>query len=152
MADNKTSKIVLEREYNVPLRRKWLLVPKYKRAKKAVATLRDFIAKHMKSEDVKLGRYLNMAIWEDGIKNPPHHALVIAKKNEEGVVTVELKAAPATKVKEEVKAETKKTTKKTATKKEETKVVDAQVVEKVEEAVETKTTEETEIAKEEKEE
>ena len=85
MAENKELKIVLEREYNVPLRRKWLLVPKYKRAKKAVNTLRDFIAKHMKATEVKLGRYVNMTIWKDGIKNPPHHVLVIAKKNEEGV-------------------------------------------------------------------
>ena len=91
MTDNKSAKIVLEREYNVPLRRKWLLVPKYKRAKKAIKTLKDFIAKHMKSDNVKVGKYLNMNIWKDGIKNPPHHVLVIAKKNEEGLVEVELK-------------------------------------------------------------
>ncbi len=133
MTDNKDSKIVLEREYNVPLRRKWLLVPKYKRAKKAVKTLRDFIAKHMKSDDVKLGRLLNMSIWKDGIKNPPHHVEVLAKKNEEGVVTVVLKS-------ETTKTETKKEAK--AEVKDAKKAPKAKVEDKVEEVVEEVATEE----------
>jgi len=134
MTDNKSAKIVLEREYNVPLRRKWLLVPKYKRAKKAIKTLKDFIAKHMKADNVKIGRYLNMNIWKDGIKNPPHHVLVIAKKDEEGLVVVELKAAPTNKkVQKTEKVETKDKPAKE-------EVVEAEVIEEVKE-VETKKSE-----------
>lgn len=129
MAEKKQPKIILEREYNVPLRRKWLLVPKYKRAKKAIATLREFISRHMKSDDVLIGRYLNMAIWKDGIKNPPHHVLVIAKKDEEGTVKVELKSAP-------VEKETKETKDKKTDNKEKSEKVTEVEEENIQDAVE----------------
>jgi large subunit ribosomal protein L31e len=96
-------KTVLERTYNVPLRRRWMHVPKYKRAKKAVTTLKVFLEKHMKSDNIKLGKYLNDHIWKHGIKNPPHHVKIIAKKDDKGLVTAELEGAPV-----EEKKETKK--------------------------------------------
>jgi large subunit ribosomal protein L31e len=80
----------LERTYNVPLRKAWLKSPKYKRAKKAVNALKLFLAKHMKSDNVKIGRRANMEIWKDGIKNPPHHIQVKAVKDDEGVIRAEL--------------------------------------------------------------
>ncbi|MEE9525633.1 MAG: 50S ribosomal protein L31e [Candidatus Woesearchaeota archaeon] len=96
MADEKKkkkkdeTKIVLERTYNVPLRRKWVNVPKYKRAKKAIFALKLFLSKHMKSDDIKLGKYVNELIWKHGIKNPPHHVKVVVKKDDKGVVMAEL--------------------------------------------------------------
>jgi ribosomal protein L31E len=39
-------KPVLERTYNVPLRREYLKVPRYRRAKKAVTALKEFVSKH----------------------------------------------------------------------------------------------------------
>ena len=63
----------IERVYNVPLRKEWLRAPAYKRVKRAVHTLRDFLIKHMKSENVKIGRFANHALWARGIKHPPHH-------------------------------------------------------------------------------
>jgi large subunit ribosomal protein L31e len=128
MATKKESqpKIVLEREYNIPLRRKYLLVPKYKRAKKAIKTIHDFLSKHMKSDNVKLGRYLNLEIWKDGIRSPPHHISVIVKKDEEGIVTAELKGAPV--IKKEEKSETKvKSDKENSEEKSEIK--DAEIIE-----------------------
>jgi large subunit ribosomal protein L31e len=86
--------VVLERIYNVPLRREWLKVPKYKRAKKAVTALKQFIEKHMKSEDIKVGRFANLLIWQNGIKNPPHHIKIVAKKFAKGQVQVELETVP----------------------------------------------------------
>lgn len=81
---------MLERTYVIPLRREYLKVPKYRRAKKAVRGVREFIIKHMKSEDVLLGPKLNMSIWARGIKNPPSQVKVSAIKNDEGQVRVEL--------------------------------------------------------------
>jgi large subunit ribosomal protein L31e len=109
MATKKKSEpqIMLEREYNIPLRRKYLLVPKYKRAKKCINTIFEFLSKHMKSDQIKLGNYLNLEIWKDGIKSPPHHVAVIAKKYDDGVVKVELKGAPE-KVKKEKEVKNKK--------------------------------------------
>ena len=84
----------LEREYNIPLRREFQKVASYKRAKKAVKAVQEFLVKHMKSTDVKLGKHLNEKIWERGIKNPPHHVLVTVTKDEEGKVFAELKELP----------------------------------------------------------
>jgi len=93
-----------ERTYIIPLRREWLKVPKYKRAKKAVTGVKDFLKKHMKSENIKIGRNLNLKLWERGIKNPPHKIKITAVKEDDGTVKVELFGMKY----EEVKIETKK--------------------------------------------
>jgi large subunit ribosomal protein L31e len=80
----------LERTYNVPLRKEFQKTPKYRRSKRAVAALRAFIAKHMKSEDVRIGKHLNELVWENGIQNPPHHVKVQVTKDDKGVVRAEL--------------------------------------------------------------
>jgi large subunit ribosomal protein L31e len=92
-------KIVLEREYVVPLRRGFLKVPQYRRAKKAIRVLREFIAKHMKVEDrdlrkVKVDRFLNEELWFRGIKKPAGKIKVKAVKDSEGIVRVELADVP----------------------------------------------------------
>lgn len=86
----KPSEVVLERVYNVPLRKEWLKTPKYKRAKKAGKALKQFISKHMKSENVKIGKFANLDIWKHGIKNPPHHIKVKAVKYKDGSIFAEL--------------------------------------------------------------
>jgi ribosomal protein L31E len=94
MAKKETKhKQVLERTYNVPLRREWLKVARYMRAKKASIALRQFLARHMKGE-VKIGLHLNKKLWEHGIKNPPHHIKVTAIKYDDGVVMAELVGHP----------------------------------------------------------
>jgi large subunit ribosomal protein L31e len=92
MADKKEEikKVVLERVYNVPLRKGWLKAARYKRSKKAITTLREFLVKHMKSENIKIGKRLNELVWKHGIKNPPHHVTVVAKKYDDEIVKVEL--------------------------------------------------------------
>ena len=66
-----TSKIILERVYVIPLRRETLKVPNFRKANKAVKAIREFISKHMKSQNVAVGKYLNLKIWNHGAKNPP---------------------------------------------------------------------------------
>ena len=121
-------KIVLERVYVIPLRRETLKVPPFKKANKAVKTIQKFISKHMKSENVAVGRYLNLFVWKHGAKNPPHKVKVNAAKDDKGRVVVELVGAP----KEMPKAEEKKK----AGKKEEKVVKEAEFEEKAEEKLE----------------
>jgi len=88
----------IEREYTVPLRKQVMKVPIYRRTKKAVKTLKEFLAKHMKVENrdirkVKLNKYLNQEIWFRGIKHPPAKIKVKAKKID-GIVFVELAEIP----------------------------------------------------------
>ena len=90
----------LERIYNVPLRKESMKAAMYVRAAKASRALREFLVKHMKSEHVKIGKYLNQAILEKGRKNIPHHVLVKAIKDKNGFVRAELVGAPEEKVPE----------------------------------------------------
>ncbi|MCX6707955.1 MAG: 50S ribosomal protein L31e [Candidatus Woesearchaeota archaeon] len=82
--------MVLERTYIIPLRREWLKVPRYKRAKKASTAVREFLAKHMKLDNVKIGNGLNMELWKHGMKNPPHKIKVSVIKEDDGTVKAEL--------------------------------------------------------------
>ena len=102
------SKPVLERVYVIPLRRETLKVPSFKKANKAAKAIREFISKHMKSENVVIGRYLNLKLWSHGAKNPPHHVKVNAIKDDKGKVFVELVDAPKEKPKIEEKKPVKK--------------------------------------------
>ena len=86
------------RKYIIPLRREFLKVPRYKRTTKAVKAVRNFVQKHMKVEEVKIGKYLNDLLWARGAKNPPHKVEVNVEKLEEKdkglYAKVELTSAP----------------------------------------------------------
>jgi large subunit ribosomal protein L31e len=143
----------LERTYTIPLRRGWLKAPRYRRAKKAVNTVKEFLVRHMKSEDVRLGTYLNLEIWKHGMKNPPSRVKVNVSKDDKGIVRAELFGAPKVEEKkEEEKGIVKKIAEKVVGKKEEAKAevkpVEAKVEAKpVEKKPETKPAEKKEAAK-----
>lgn len=112
-------KVVLERTYNIPLRKEFLKVPRYKRSKKAIAGLRKFLSRHMKSDNIKLGKHLNELIWQHGIRNPPHHVQVTAIKDDQNVVRAELIGKPIFEpepIKEEKKGKKAEEKKETETK------------------------------------
>ncbi len=81
--------IVLERYYNIPLWKARLASGK-KRAPKAINVIKDFVKKHMKSEEIIIEPDLNEKIWSKGIEKPPQRILIRATKDEEGIVTVYL--------------------------------------------------------------
>ena len=85
----KQETVKLERSYTIPLRKEIQKAPKYRRAKKAVTAVKEFLKKHMKSEDIKVGPELNMNLWKHGMRNPPHKVTIHAIK-EDGVVRAEL--------------------------------------------------------------
>mgnify|MGYP001226306978 CR=1 FL=1 len=93
------SKVVLSREYIVPLRKGWLKVPKYKRSRKTVKTLKEFLVNHMKVYDKDLGKIkldvdLNNEMRFRGEKKPPARIKVKAVKYDDGIVRVELVDIP----------------------------------------------------------
>ncbi|PIN87822.1 hypothetical protein COV12_01800 [Candidatus Woesearchaeota archaeon CG10_big_fil_rev_8_21_14_0_10_32_24] len=117
----KTTPKIIERVYNVPLRKEFMKVARWKKTKKAVTALQQFLAKHMKTKNVKLSKELNEHVWKHGIKNPPHHVKVTVSKDENGVAHAELfgetvVATPKKKAKKETpKAEKKADVKEEAT-------------------------------------
>lgn len=96
----------LERTYTIPLRREYLKVPQYRRTEKASRALREFLVKHMKSDNIRIGKFLNEHLWMHGMKNPPHHVRVNVVKIPEGTVYAELFGKPL-KIGKEEKAEKK---------------------------------------------
>lgn len=100
-----TPKNVLERTYTIPLRREFQKVPGWRKTPKAVRATKQFLVKHMKSDNVKLGSALNQKLWQHGIRNPPHHVKVSVTKDDKGEVKAELFGV---KIKELSKEEIKK--------------------------------------------
>ena len=87
---------MVERIYNIPLRREWLKSPKWKRSKKAISAIESYLLKHTKVPEIKLSRWINEAVWEKGSKNPP--AKITLKVNidkEKKIARAELAEMPA---------------------------------------------------------
>ena len=100
MAESKAKTEKIEREYTIPLRRKYQIVPRYKRTNKAIKAVKEFLVRHMKIRDrdlkkIKIDKYLNQVIWSRGIKKPPTKIKVRAiKEPEKDIVRVELVNIP----------------------------------------------------------
>jgi len=91
-------KQTLERIYTIPLKDSWMKVPRYKRARKAVVAIKEFIAKHMKVanrdiDNVKLDIDFNNQIWFRGSRNAPSKVKVKAVR-EGGIVKVSFAEIP----------------------------------------------------------
>ena len=97
--ESKENKVMLEREYVIPIKRKLRHTPDYKKARKAVKVVLEFVAKHMRVEDrdvrkVKMDKLVNHELWFRGIANPPNKMKVKVKKMSDGIVHVELFEIP----------------------------------------------------------
>ncbi len=95
MAEQKN---ILQREYIIPLRKEWMKAPRYKRTRKSVKAIKEFVAKHMKVPDrdvnkVKLDVYLNNEMWFRGSRKPPAKVKVLVKR-EGDIVKVMMADAP----------------------------------------------------------
>ncbi|MDI6819742.1 MAG: 50S ribosomal protein L31e [Candidatus Hodarchaeaceae archaeon] len=74
-----------ERIYVVPLRaaRK---APRHRRTPRAVKVVREFLKRHMKSENIKLNEGLNRKLWERGIERTlPRIRLRVVKQDDGSV-------------------------------------------------------------------
>jgi len=79
----------MERVYVIPLR-DVKRVPRTIRSPKAVRIVREFLQRHMKSDDIKIDSSVNEKIWERGIQKVPPKIKVKATKEEDGSVLVTL--------------------------------------------------------------
>ena len=147
MAETKTENI--EREYIIPLRHRWKIVPRYQRTNKAVKTVKEFVARHMKIRDrdlskIRIDRYLNETLWHRGIKNPPAKIKVLAIK-EGDIVRVKAVNLPNNiKFKKLREEKVTGTAKEIAKKRKEEKKAEEQETPKIEEQGEKKKEEEKE--------
>lgn len=78
-----------EKLFTIPLRRSVNKKPHYKRSKKAIITIKEYIQRHMKVNEVKIGSFLNKKIWERGNRHPPGK-IKVKSKIEDNKALVEL--------------------------------------------------------------
>ena len=74
-----------ERIYVIPLREA-KRVPRQRRTQRAAKLVREFLKKHMKSDEVKLDQGVNRKLWECGAKHPPSNIRVRVVKQDDGSV------------------------------------------------------------------
>ncbi len=78
-----------ERIYVIPLAGA-KSVQRYRRTNRAVKIVREFLVKHMKSEDVKIDKSLNEKLWKRGTRKPPTKVRVKAVRQDDGSVVASL--------------------------------------------------------------
>lgn len=80
-----------ESVYNIPLI-KTKAVPTTERSRRAIKEIREYIARHMKTEEdsVWIDPQVNEAIWSHGKTAPPSKVRVKAVRFEDGLVEVSL--------------------------------------------------------------
>ncbi|MBS3152811.1 50S ribosomal protein L31e [Candidatus Woesearchaeota archaeon] len=111
-----------EKIFTIGLRKEFLKKPKYRRAKKAVTAVKEFIMQHLKVKEVKIGPHLNLKIWERGKRNPPSKVKVKATV-EEGTAYVELPEFKFEKVKPKEEKKEEKTAKEEQKKEQEKELI-----------------------------
>jgi ribosomal protein L31E len=108
-----------EKTFTINLRKQFMKKPEYKKTKKAVTAIKEHMFQHLKTEDVKIGPELNLALWNKGNRHPPAK-IKVKVVVEENIAYVELPGFPFSKVRAP-KEEKKKTDKKEEAKKEQEK-------------------------------
>ena len=79
----------IERVHTINLG-KVLLSPNNQRAKRAINMVKEYVARHMKTEEIKIEESLSHQIWKRGIRHPPRKIRVKMTKTDEGFVLVSL--------------------------------------------------------------
>lgn len=85
-------KVLATREYRISLRRAYYAA-RTRRAKRAVALIREFVSRHIKVDpkSVKLDPALNEFVWSRSREKPPRYVDVVVEKRSDGTALVKLK-------------------------------------------------------------
>ncbi|MCD6402707.1 MAG: 50S ribosomal protein L31e [Candidatus Aenigmarchaeota archaeon] len=95
-----------ERIYTINLRKDYIKVARWRRANRAMRFIKEYIKRHMKVEEVKIGKELNEYIWYRSREKPPGRVRVIVTK-EDKVAKVDLFRPKEEKVEEIVEEKVK---------------------------------------------
>jgi len=74
-AKSEESEEKLIKVFTIPLRKVYRK-NRRKRAKYAIRLIKEFLKRHLKTDNIKLGKYLNEEIWKRGIEKPPRRVKV----------------------------------------------------------------------------
>ncbi len=100
-----------EKIYTIPMRKAYRGV-KTRRAKKAITIIKEYLIRHMKVEEVKIGKTINESVWARGIQKPPRkvriHATLDNKTAYAEMIGTDIVTPSAKETKEKVKKQKEK--------------------------------------------
>ena len=96
-----------EKIYTIPLRKAYRGV-KTRRAKKAITIIKEYLIRHMKVDEVKIGKTINESVWSRGIQKPPRKVRIHATLDNKIAYAEMIGTDIQTPSKEEVKEKDKK--------------------------------------------
>lgn len=100
-----------ERIYTINLRKATLKAPRWEKSKKSVAFIREFLKRHMKGDEIRIGQSITEEIWKSGNQNPPAKIRIHTVDREEEdkkIIIAELLGVAFPEEKEKKKKEKKK--------------------------------------------
>jgi len=100
-----------ERIYTINLRKATLKAPRWEKSKRSVAFVREFLKRHMKGDEIRIGKSITEEIWKSGNQNPPAKIRIHTVDREEEdkkVIIAELLGVAFPEEKEKKKKEKKK--------------------------------------------
>ena len=100
-----------ERIYTINLRKATLKAPRWEKSKRSVAFVREFLKRHMKGDEIRIGKSITEEIWKSGNQNPPAKIRIHAVDREEEdkkIIIAELLGVAFPEEKEKKKKEKKK--------------------------------------------
>ena len=110
-----------ERIFTINLRKITLKSPRWEKSKRSVIAVKNFLKRHMKGDEVKIGKSITEEIWKRGNQNPPKniriHA-ILTEDEESKIVQAELIGVPFPEEKEKKKEKKKEEKPKEEVKKE----------------------------------
>jgi len=119
------SDIMDERIYTINIRKAISKAPRWEKSKRGMAVVKSFLKRHMKGDEVKIGKSITEEIWKRGNQNPPKsiriHAILTEDEDKGKVVKAELLGVPFPEEKEKKKEKKKEEKPKEEVKKEKTK-------------------------------
>jgi len=100
-----------EKIHTIPLRKAFRGGRK-KRAKKAISLIREYLQRHMKVDEVKIGKTINESVWAKGIQKPPRrvriHSTVENNVAYAELIGTDIKTPSASEIKEKEKKKKEK--------------------------------------------
>jgi len=118
------SDVMDERIYTINIRKAISKAPRWEKSKRSVVAVKNFLKKHMKGDDVKVGKSITEEIWKRGNQNPPKSIRIhaVLTEDEKGkIIKAELLGVPFPEEKEKKKEKKKEEKPKEEVKKEEAK-------------------------------
>lgn len=79
-----------EKIFNLNLRKQFVKVARWRRAKDFTQLLRKILKKKLKTDKIKIDKKLNEKIWERGMENPPAKLRIKTVKQDDGTFKIEL--------------------------------------------------------------